>query len=482
MVRSRITATHLRHASILAATLLLALGHVQVSHAILAPGADPALFGEFYNHDHGAEPDADHDADHATAGAVAAPFQASVRWTNTATDGFNATQGNPTNLTWSIVPDGTAISAAFNGDSNAPSSLISFMDGLHGSATGSLQNRPWFPIFDNAFKRISDLSGVEYIYEPNDDGNSVGGIGGFSPAGQLGVRGDVRIGAHPIVGVNGGVLGYNYFPNFGDMILDTQDPAFYNANNTMFRNILSHEAGHGLGINHVEPINQTKLLEPFATTAFDGPQIDDIQALHRSYGDFHEKSNAGAGNNTAPNATHLGTVLPNSMVSIGADANENAANIEVFLNEADFISIDDDSDIDYLSFTITAPALVDLKLTPAGGPIYQEGADLSPGSDPTSPFDPTAQSNLGLTLFDTDGVTPLATATDNGIGNADSILGQTLAPGTYYAQVTGTANTVQLYQLDVCNNVPEPATAALVLLSLTALTPRRNKRAAIASV
>jgi len=108
-------------------------------------------------------------------------------------------------------------------------------------------------------------------------------------SGVLGVRGDVRISGHFIDG-NSGVLAYNFFPNFGDMVIDTGDNTYNNtaSNSLILRNILAHEHGHGLGISHVCPVNQTKLMEPFLTTAFDGPQPDDILAGNRGYGDDNE--------------------------------------------------------------------------------------------------------------------------------------------------------------------------------------------------
>ena len=64
---------------------------------------------------------------------------------------------------------------------------------------------------------------------------------------------------------NFGILAYNFFPNSGDMVIDVPD-SFYNntSNNSLgLRNTLAHEHGHGLGLSHVCPVNQTKLMEPF---------------------------------------------------------------------------------------------------------------------------------------------------------------------------------------------------------------------------
>ena len=62
------------------------------------------------------------------------------------------------------------------------------------------------------------------------------------------------------------------------MVVDTSDSFFLQTreDSLRLRNVLAHELGHGVGLSHVRPVTQTKLLEPFATTAFDGPQHDDI--------------------------------------------------------------------------------------------------------------------------------------------------------------------------------------------------------------
>ena len=59
------------------------------------------------------------------------------RWSGTATDGFGLTQGDPTTITWSFIPDGTFISGGVGepasnsdttqkGTTQAPSFLIGF--------------------------------------------------------------------------------------------------------------------------------------------------------------------------------------------------------------------------------------------------------------------------------------------------------------------------------------------------------------------
>ncbi|MEM8864582.1 MAG: matrixin family metalloprotease [Planctomycetota bacterium] len=418
-------------------------------------------------------------------GSSAFTFNDNSRWSATATDGGGLGQGDPTTLTWSFLPDGTAISnQGVPGESSDPSSLIATLDNNFNvpvvDRISDLTQRPWFTVFESSFNRFAELSGLSYRYEPNDDGNANGGINNTSfPFGQTNVRGDVRIGGHSIDGGSGpNVLAYNYFPEHGDMVLDTDNTSQFSSNNLRFRNIVMHEHGHGLGFAHVEPVTQTKLMEPFLSVQFEGPQIDDIQALHRGYGDFFEKSNSGQGNETFALATPLG-IVSDSTTSIGADGGETGSAFEVFPGETDFISIDDNSDIDFLSFTLTSLSRVDLTLTPVGGSYAsrpQDGNNNNNG-DNTPIIDFTARSDLRFSLFDTDGTTPIGGVVNNGgLGDAESLTSLMLGPGTYFTEIRGAANTVQLYQFDVSAiSVPEPTTLVLGMLAFAAIAYRRPR-------
>lgn len=107
--------------------------------------------------------------------------------------------GRPIDVAWSIVPDGTNLPGDFlaSGQANDPSSLIAFLDGIHGSGPGGTDFalRPWFDLFESSFQRWNELSGINYQYESNDDGNDQFG---FGPNGEVGLRGDTRIGGHPL--------------------------------------------------------------------------------------------------------------------------------------------------------------------------------------------------------------------------------------------------------------------------------------------
>ena len=366
----------------------------------------------------------------------ASAFQFGTRWNRTAVDGAGLSQGDPTTITWGFVPDGTAISGVGTSD------LISRLDSWIGSGPGGsdLTQRPWFSLFEASFDRYSQLSGLSYQYEPEDDG-VLQGTG--SNAGFVGVRADVRIAGDFLDGPSG-TLAFNNFPQNGDMTFDTGDGGNFSnaANNYRFlRNVIMHEHGHGTGYFHVESATSRFLMEPFIQTNFDGPQFDDVLGIHRGYGDVNEKSNGGLGNDVAANATSLGTILNNDSVTIGSDAN----NVVVAPSEVDFVSIDDNSDIDFYSFTVNSASILDITLDPMG-PTYFQG---SQGGSQSS-FNTSELSDLSLALFDTDGTTMLASQNIGGLGDTETILDFNVGQaGEYFVRVTGTQNNVQMYGLTI---------------------------------
>ena len=242
---------------------------------------------------------------------TARSFEVTDRWSRTATDGNTGSLGDPITVTWGLVADGTTISGS---EGSSGSDLISFLDTQIGGDPNEsdLTLRPWFFIFDDAFSRLEEVSGVSYDYESNNSSQAINFTA--NPRGRLGVRPDVRIGGHSIDGQSGSnTLAYNYFPDHSDMVIDTDNTSFYsNSTNSYraFRNVVMHEASHGLGISHMESNNAVFLMEPSISTSFDGPQLDDILALQRNYGDALEKN---GGNGTFGTATILGSVAGGGM-------------------------------------------------------------------------------------------------------------------------------------------------------------------------
>jgi hypothetical protein len=361
----------------------------------------------------------------------------SDRWNRTATDGSGIQRGDPITITWGLVPDGTSWI-------DGTSDLIDFLDTNIGAGSGGsdLTQRPWFDSFQDTFDRWGELGGASYVFETNDDG-SPHSTSSFN--GQLGVRADVRIGGSFRDG-NSGVLASNFFPGSGgDMTLDTGDVNFYSnpfADFRPLRNVLLHEHGHGLGMSHIESNNAAFLMEPFINTSFDGPQLDDLRALHRGYGDRHEK---GLGNDSASTAVFLGDAS-DALIGVGLDGDFDT---RIERSEVDFVSIDGSSDVDFFSFSVADEALADLTLTPLGA-VYNQG----PQNGSQSSFDTRDDNDLSLAVFDTDGQTLLADIdlVSNGIAE---VLSNLLLPeaGTYFARVLGDADRLQMYALQIATEL-----------------------------
>jgi len=334
------------------------------------------------------------------------------RWTATATDGGGLGQGDPTTLTWSVVPDGTWIPSGIGEDPSA-SAVRAYFAGIYGSEAA------WIAVLQQVFDRWGELTGITYVYEPNDDGATW-----LSAEGALGVRGDVRIAGHPIDD-NYNVLAYNWYPNLGDMVIDVPDSFYTNtsSNSLRLRNVVAHEHGHGLGLAHSCPLDQTKLMEPMLATAFDGPQHDDILAANRFYGDRFEHDD------TPATAAELGAV---SSVTV------------------DTLSIDDVFDTDVFGFLAGDGATLDVSVAPVGmtylaGPQNGDGT-CSAGTS----FDSLRIHDLAMRVLDVDGVTELAAADLGGLGEAEQLVGVDLTSGAgeYFVEITGdSTNSAQLLEL-----------------------------------
>ncbi len=350
--------------------------------------------------------------------SVPEAYQIGSRWTSTATNASTGSTGQGMTLTWSIVPDGTLLGSG-EGEPNAGSTLRADLNALYGSQAN------WLPIIQQVFNEWSSISGVTYVYEPNDDGVAFSS----SNNGILGTRGDVRIGAHPIDGAYG-TLAYNWSPGYGDMVIDSNDltGSGYMTNlaneSRRLRNVMAHEHGHGLGFNHVDPVNGTKLMEATASTSFDGPQFDDMLAVNRNYGDIYEK---GAGDNTAASAVNFGTLTVGQPI-------QNA-------------SLSTTSDVDYYKFTLSTAKDTSITVLPFG-PTYLQGPQ---GGSVTS-FNAQAQMDLEFQLIASNGTTVLATVNATGVGSAESTTFSSLAAGTYYLKVLpapAAADSAQMYNATI---------------------------------
>jgi len=352
-------------------------------------------------------------------------FQQTSRWNRTATDGSGLTQGDPTTITYSYVPDGTFIPNRGLGLGSGNSVLFSWLNGRYGNSA------TWQSLFDQVFARWAELTGLSYVHETNDDGANTNG-----PLGVLGVRGDVRIGAFNFANDgNFGVLAYNNFPQDGDMIFDAFDN-FYNntANNSRsLRNVAAHEHGHGLGMLHVCPANATKLMEPFASNSYDGPQLDDILNGHRHYGDPTEPNND-----------------PGSAIDIG---DTDASGFFALSN----VSIDDNSDFDMFKFNLTERAEITFAIGPQAGQ-YQSGPQTN-NCNSGNNVNYNAIQDLEIDLYRGNNlIVPVASENSQGAGGIDTLVYEAEDTDTYYVIVSAASNVnnVQRYQVTMFTTALPP--------------------------
>ncbi len=352
-------------------------------------------------------------------------FQQTSRWNRTAIDGSGLNQGDPTTLTYSFVPDGTFIPNSGLGLGSGSSVLFSWLNGRYGSPAN------WQPLFDQVFERWAELTGLSYVYEPNDDGANTNGAVGI-----VGVRGDVRIAAYNFANDgNFGVLAYNNFPNDGDMIFDAFDSFYTNVggNSIRLRNVIAHEHGHGLGMLHVCPINNSKLMEPLASTSFDGPQLDDILNGHRHYGDPTEP------NNSLADAVDFG-----SLGSTGFNGTSN-------------MSLDDDSDFDLFKFTLTERAEIRFLVGPQAGE-YRTGPQTQSCNNGTL-VDYREINDLRIDLYEAGNlIVPIASENSNGVGEIDTLVYAAETPGDFIVIVSSATNVnnVQRYQSTIFTSALPP--------------------------
>ena len=256
-------------------------------------------------------------------------------------------QGDALELTWSIIPDGTLVIGEL-GEPNCSSNLVAKLDTAYGPGN-------WQAEMEKVWADWSQLTGNVYTPAVPLDANgtpletapaTTWGLDPSSP-GIDNVQGDIRIGGCYIDGSTGtNTLAYNFFPDHGgDMKIDTDNLAWL-ALTTVFHNVFSHEHGHGAGLSHVCPVNQTKLMEPFLSSAFIGLQHDDIRGVQRAYGDRFEVINAP--NDTASAATALDPLTPPG------------GKTELQL------SMDSTSDEDWFQFSGTAGDTLDVTVAPNG--------------------------------------------------------------------------------------------------------------------
>ncbi|MEM1330414.1 MAG: GC-type dockerin domain-anchored protein [Planctomycetota bacterium] len=326
-------------------------------------------------------------------------FQQIGRWGPTALNpGGTDAQGETTTLTYSYAPDGTFVPDLIGPTGN--SNLFAWLNGIYGSPD------VWQPIFDDAFAEWGSLSGVTYVYEPNDDGSTLNTL-----PGESGVRGDLRIAAIFIDG-DSGTLAYNNFPQDGDMVFDSGDGFFDNLafNSRGFINVIQHEHGHGMGQLHTCPIERAKLMEPFVSLRYQGPQSDDILNAQRHYGDNYE-----------PNDSR-GIAFDFGQVGLEERALPQVASIDGF------------GDNDWYRFEALEPTSITAFLD-VFGERYLDNPQTA-FCDIGSYLDTRIQQDLTLLVTDASG-NAIEFANAGGLGEDEELVALLPTAGTYYLRVTG---------------------------------------------
>lgn len=332
--------------------------------------------------------------------------------------GWAGQTGTGVTLRYSFPPDGVATG-------NGPNVLHATLNAQFASVGGEAA---WKSLFRQSFDRWTEITGNTYI-EVSDDG----GVGFPSADGPFDVpgaqRGDVRI----VMGDlgTGGTLAANFFPPLGDMILNqnVNFAANSGSNYRFFRNIILHEHGHGLSMSHSCPGagqtgGNTKLMEPFISLAFDGPQLDDIRGAHLIYGDRFEPSTG--------DLSALGLVPDQTF-------------------ELRDVSLTNFDDTDIYLFDAPAPSRVSVTLIPVGG-TYRNGPQNGDGSCSAGTNLNADVLNLRLDLLSQQGQT-LATSNSGGFGQSEVISNVDVAVATELrirvAATSAASNDVQVYRLQV---------------------------------
>jgi hypothetical protein len=335
-------------------------------------------------------------------------FQVGGRWSQTATDAGTGPTGNPCTLTYSYVPDGVFVPDA--GLGSGANTLNASMNGAFGGAL-------WKTKIGETFARWDQIMGVTYV-EVTDDGAALHGNVGRNVAP---IRGDVRISM--INMTNGGVIAYNFFPNNGDMVLNSDFLASFansSSNYRFLRNTVAHEHGHGFGLNHVDPTNNTKLMEAFLNTNFDHAQSDDIQGGQFLYGDHREN------NDTNGTRSDIGTVANGQSV------------VE--------LSTDKLADVDWYRILVPAGKTVTIGCIPVGS-TYLQG----PQGGATSNRNSLIVHDLRLRAYLADGATLLGDANGAPAGSSET-LANLVPPMDNIVHIlvngnSGTSNDIQRYNL-----------------------------------
>jgi serralysin len=380
-----------------------------------------------------------------------ARYEAGGRWTTTGA-GSTGGRGSPVTIFWSFVPDGVGQPGRNGGADIAPSNLFATLDGQFAMEGG---RAAWIGVFEASFARYSQLTGINFVRVRTRDVN--GSLNEWDDGSAYGapgdgvLRGDIRIGMRNIDGPQN-ILAFNQFPNAGDMTMDSSElwavPAQGQpANANRFRSMLNtvmHELGHALGLNHVCPNNGTKLMEPFASEDFYGPQQDDIRALQDLYGDKFEPNNS--------SLTPF-VITPAINGAIVRQFGQLPGGLAIPPASTTLLSIGQPGDDDWFAIDMNGAGTLTITAAPVGttynaGPQDQQA---DPNCEAGGQVNALRAANLGINLFGADRATVLGVAVGGALG-ASEILSNAIVPaGRAYLRIysTNTPNSAQFYTLRI---------------------------------
>lgn len=357
-------------------------------------------------------------------------------------------------LTYSFPDDGVAWGATCgSADIRGTNTLNARLVGLWGSTD---RGREFIRSCFASWRRYASIDYTEVA-----DDNSPMDIS----IARTSTRGDIRVGGFSWSSIAAGApLAYNAFPTTqgagacsgGDMVINTVyfAPIYFNSTGSSylyFRNTVTHEHGHGLGMIHSVPCDNTKLMEPFITTSFFAlVQPDEVRGAIRAYGDRYARVASGAGNHSTLSAVDYGdlsTPAPRSVIERDLGTNGTVVLIPNPPNSPNAVPEDD-----WFKFTLSSSQPVVITVTPTGQ-TATIGAQSGGCGGTTSLVTASQAGNLGLELRNGSNTTVLATGA-GAIGQPD-VISQTLSPGTYFVRVwdqggASAANqTVQTYDLAI---------------------------------
>ncbi len=333
---------------------------------------------------------------------------------------FGAPTGGTFTLDWS--GGGPTAAIAFNASSATVQSSLD--GGIAGIAPGDINvtgndGGPWTIQF------IGNLGGLNVLSVSGDGASLTGGV---APSVDVQVLQE------------GGSSG-----DYGEIVLDSsEDWSQLSSGSLRFlTNCIAREIGTAVGLGPACPITSSKLMEPVLppTTGFVGPQLDDVRAAHRLYGDT---SSINTGGTLDENGTR-GTAFP---------FDETQLQTQVFLQR---LSLDTNSENDYYAFTLPeGGGEVSFTASPILFPPFDNGSYLDGNfvggvCDAGVVIDTFSLQDLQIEIQDAAGIPiPLASINDNGLGAAESIVGFDIpGAGTYFLVVSqaGGGDAVQMYSL-----------------------------------